>query len=81
MPTSQYAEIVAECALHQPAKVREWIGPDGVTHPAEGGHPVAFLSLQATQGWQLVTVTTGNLRIYTLRRDIHEDRPTATAPR
>ncbi len=69
MPACEYAEIVAECTLHSPAVVREWVGPDGETHKVRGMHPAAFLSTCSAEGWELVTVTTyGNLRIYTLRR-------------
>ncbi|MFK3981969.1 hypothetical protein ACI2K4_16530 [Micromonospora sp. NPDC050397] len=69
MPGYEYAEIVAQCALHGPAVVREWIDSDGRTHPLGKIHPVALLTAWSAEGWDLVTATTyGNLRVYTVRR-------------
>lgn len=70
MSAPQYAEIVAQCEVNRPSKVREWITPDGITHKATHDiHPMALMTAWAADGWRLVTVTTYfNLRIYTLYR-------------
>lgn len=68
---TEYAEIIAQLELHKPARVREWIGPDGTLHPvSEEINPVAMLTEWGAKGWELVAVCVYyNLRIYTLRRD------------
>jgi phage portal protein BeeE len=71
MSRYEYAEIVAQCALHGPAVVREWVDSNGQTHPLGGIHPVALLTAWSSEGWDLVTATTyGNLRVYTVRRPV-----------